>query len=178
MRPPVRTQAEKDAFFATEIAAELGALHQRCCREDLEYPGACERTTVSAGSLGIKVQQSHKEWAAFQSATHFWADWDAALAECWPVYRRAIKAIGMLGPGPRADSASQRAMWAIQVRLYGQVLPARVWREREKYAKQQLAERLHLRPEPVRLRPDERESVGGRSWPARDADQNGISSRS
>lgn len=145
MKPPVQTEAQKQAYYAAEIAAELGALHQRCCREVLEYPGACERTAVTAGSLGVKVQQSVKEWAAFQSATHFWADWDAALAECWPVYRRAITAIGMLGPGPRADSASQRAMWAIQVRLYGRVLPARVWRERERYAKQQLAERLYRR---------------------------------
>jgi hypothetical protein len=141
----VRSEAEKLAFEQSYIAAELGALHQRWCREDLEYPGACERTAVSAGTLGIKVQQSVKEWAAFQSATHFWADWDGALVECWPVYRRAIKAIGMLGPGPRADSASQRAMWKIQERLYGHVLPARVWREREKYAQQQLAERLHRR---------------------------------
>ena len=144
-RPPVRTEQQKLAFERSFLAAEIGAIHQQCCREALEYPGACERTTVSAGSLGIKVQQCTPEWAAFQNATHFWADWDAALAECWGVYRSVIKVIGLVGPGPRADWRSRELMLEKQLQVYGQQFEPRVWREKEKHAVQHLAEKLHRR---------------------------------
>lgn len=141
----VRTEAQKLAFERSHLDAEQGAVHQECCRAVLEYPGACDRTTVSAGSLGIKVQQSVREWAAFQSATHFWADWDAALADCWVPYRSTIRVIGLIGPGPRADAASQHLLWEHQKAVFGQVFESRVWREKEKAALQQLAEKLHGR---------------------------------
>lgn len=143
-RRSFRTDAERLAWEKIREDAEQGAIHQLCCRDALEYPGACERP-VTAGKLGIRVQQSTKEWAAFQSAIHFWADWDKALTDCWGVYRRAITIIGLMGPGPRGDLRSRELLEDRMREVYGRVLESYVWRQREIAAVDQLADKLHRR---------------------------------
>lgn len=138
----MRVERDTDQWRHVHEQAEQGAIHQLCCRDALEYPGACDRSGVSLGSLGIKVQQSIKEWAAFQSATHFWADWDVALAECWGPYRRAIRVIGLMGPGPRSDLRSRELLESHMTTVYGRVLESRVWRQAEIAAIHQLTEKL------------------------------------
>lgn len=114
-------------------AAWLGSLHALCCRPAVEYPGACERSALSLGKLGIRVQQSPREWAAFQNAAHFWADWDAAQAELWAPYARAIRVVTMFGAGNigiRTGRTEQQQWWMAMEAVYGVVIPQHVWKQR------------------------------------------------
>jgi hypothetical protein len=143
--PRHRNLAAELRFGQAHDAAWLGALHCLCCRPETEYPGACERAALSLGRLGIRVQQSPREWAAFQNAAHFWADWDAAQAELWAPYVRAIRVVSMFGAGNigiRSGRTEQQQWWMSMEAVYGVVIPQHVWKQRLAAATEQLAQKL------------------------------------